>query len=106
MQQYETDLLVCGHSHSSKFDPNGPKMKDGVVTGIPTLHDGGHNDNTTMRTTLVTMSNGNYHYKGFTETGGTLLEGDIATNRKGGSCICIRSSRSICQRAGDRRERR
>lgn len=85
MQQYETDLLVCGHTHSSKFDPNGPKMKDGVVTGIPTLHDGGHNDNTTMRTTLVTMSNGNYHYKGFTETGGTLLEGDIATNRKGSS---------------------
>ena len=79
MKNYETDVLVCGHSHNSKFvaaTDNSNKI------GIPTVHDGGHTNNETMRTTLLTMSNGTYHFKAFSETGGTMWEQTLETNRK------------------------
>lgn len=80
MKQYETDFHICGHTHWSRFEANGRGN-----SGIPTLHDGGHDDNTTMRTTLLTISNGNYHYVGYSASGTTLLEGDVSANRKGSS---------------------
>jgi len=79
MKNYETDVLVCGHSHNQKFVP---ATDSGNKIGIPTVHDGGHTNNDTMRTTLLTMSNGTYHFKAFTETGGVAWEQTLETNRK------------------------
>ena len=73
MRNYGTDVLVCGHSHSQKFVAASSSPID-----IPTVHDGAHTDNMYMRTTLLTMSGGTYHFKAFSETGSIVYEQSLS----------------------------
>ena len=84
MVNYGTDILVAGHSHAHKYVGEGEGNNE---LGFPVVHDGGHTDNETMRTTLLTMSNGNYSFKGFTETGSTAFEKTLETGRVGSSPV-------------------
>lgn len=73
-----TDLQVVGHSHDSKFYPNSGTF--------PVLHDGGHDNYETMRTSLVTISNGRYDITAYDDSGSVLFTETVnATHSKGGS---------------------
>lgn len=63
------DLHINGHTHTLNFS------KAGGDFNFPRLHDGGHNNDTTMRTTMITLSGANIFYKGFSDEGETLIEG-------------------------------
>lgn len=62
-----TDVLVCGHSHQSIYYPPNYGTKNKL--SIPVVHDGGHNDNTTMRTLKVTFKDGKYTFTHYEDSG-------------------------------------
>ena len=63
------DLHINGHTHQLRFKPADDKYH------FPQLHDGGHDNNTTMRTSMVTLYGNNIFYKGFSDSGSVLIEG-------------------------------
>lgn len=63
-----TQLIINGHSHGltlNRGNANNP---------VPQFHDGGHNDNTTMRTSLVEFDGNTIKFKGFDPVGGVILD--------------------------------
>ncbi len=60
---YGTDFHVCGHDHELKFRPGNSSVLFHVIS------DGGHNNNQTLRTTLLTFENGNITFKGMNDDG-------------------------------------
>ncbi len=80
VKEYDPDIHINGHTHAQKIQ---------YIKGydFPFLHDGAHENNTTMRTTLVTITNGEYQIKGFTDAGSVAIEGKtpVKNYKKGAS---------------------
>ena len=80
VNEYSPDIHINGHTHAQRIDK---------VAGydFPFLHDGGHDDNTTMRTTLVTITNGQYKITGFNDGGSVVMEDStpVKNYKKGSS---------------------
>ncbi|MBQ8605511.1 MAG: metallophosphoesterase [Clostridia bacterium] len=82
VQEYDPDIHINGHTHAQKIErPAG--------YSFPFLHDGAHDDNTTMRTTLVTLSNGTYQITGFNDSGSVTINDNQtkAKNFKAASAV-------------------
>jgi len=64
---YGTDFHVNGHDHALKFRPAGNPLP------YPQISEGGNNNNSTLRTTLLTLENGIATFKGMDDAGGQVF---------------------------------
>ncbi len=78
-----TDVLICGHSHNSVFYNANYGNKNKLK--FPVVHDGGHNNNQTMRTLMVTFSNDTYNFVALSDTGSEIFNESIIAQYKGSS---------------------
>ena len=78
IKNYGVDVHVCGHTHAQRVETNNR-------TGVLTIHDGGHNDDETIRTTLCTFKNGTYNFHAFDGAGGSVWEYSLKASNMGSS---------------------
>ncbi len=81
-----TDVHIAGHSHKLEYY----KGNTNIV-----VHDGGHDNNEKVRTTLVTLNKGTYTFKGFDANGATLLEQTLSATANGSPAKTVKSQADV-----------
>ena len=84
-----TDVHICGHSHNLRYYATTNKVN------FPVMHDGGHDNNEKMRTSLLTLKDGVYSFKGFDAVGATILEQTLSATANGSPAKTVKSQADV-----------